>query len=61
MRQAWRMTDEPITDSDLDAIERRAKAASKPPWQSFVEGRDHTSGDDFIRVVDSTTTSPICT
>jgi hypothetical protein len=25
-------------------------AASKAPWQSFVEGRDHTSEDSFIRV-----------
>jgi hypothetical protein len=31
------------------AIEQRAAAATKGPWQSFVEGRDHRGGDDFIR------------
>jgi hypothetical protein len=44
------MIDEPLPDADLDAIEARVVAASKAPWQSFVEGRDHTSGDNFIRV-----------
>jgi hypothetical protein len=44
------MIDEPLTDAELDAIEARVVAASKVPWQSFVEGRDHTSGDNFIRV-----------
>ena len=27
----------------------RAAAATPGPWESFVEGRDHLSGDDFIR------------
>ncbi|MBA3844876.1 MAG: hypothetical protein H0X39_20060 [Actinobacteria bacterium] len=31
-------------------MERRAEAASKAPWQSFIEGRDHWAGDDFIRI-----------
>jgi hypothetical protein len=44
------MIDEPLTDAELDAIKARVVAASKAPWQSFVEGRDHTSGDNFIRV-----------
>jgi hypothetical protein len=44
------MIDEPLTDAELDAIEARVVGASKAPWQSFVEGRDHTSGDNFIRV-----------
>jgi hypothetical protein len=44
------MDDEYVTDAELDAIEKRASAASKAPWRSFVEGRDHWSGDDFIRV-----------
>jgi hypothetical protein len=44
------MTNEPLTAADLDAIDQRAAAASTGPWQSFIEGRDHTSGDDFIRV-----------
>lgn len=33
----------------LDAIEARAAAATPGPWDSFVEGRNHESGDDFIR------------
>lgn len=39
-----------LTDAGLDQIEQRCRAASKPPWQSFIEVRDHTGGDDFIRV-----------
>lgn len=38
-----------IPDAELDAIEARAAAATSGPWESFVEDRDHTSGDDFIR------------
>lgn len=30
-------------------IEARLAAATKGPWQSFVEGRDHLAGDSFIR------------
>jgi hypothetical protein len=46
------MTDEVhlVTDAELDQIEQRCAAASKPPWQSFIEGRDHWGGDNFIRV-----------
>jgi hypothetical protein len=46
------MSDErhPVTEAELDQIEQRCLAASKPPWQSFIEGRNHWSGDDFIRV-----------
>ncbi len=42
------MNDE-LTDDELDLIETRAQRATAGPWQSFVEGRDHTSGDTFIR------------
>jgi len=46
------MGDEPDspTDAAVEQIERRCDAASKPPWQSFIEGRDHWGGDNFIRV-----------
>jgi hypothetical protein len=44
------MPKEPMSDSELDAIDRRVAAATKGPWEPFVEGRDHTSGDNFIRV-----------
>lgn len=39
----------PISDAELDEMVRRADAAAPAPWEPFVEGRDHTSGDDFIR------------
>ena len=46
------MTDEAhrLTEAELDQIAQRCGAASKPPWQSFIEGRDHWGGDNFIRV-----------
>ena len=46
------MSDElqPLSEAQLDQIEQRCDAASKPPWQSFIEGRDHWGGDNFIRI-----------
>ena len=38
----------PIPDEELDAIEARCNAASSGPWKSYIEGRDHESGGDFI-------------
>lgn len=38
-----------ISDEELAAMELRASNATSGPWQSFVEGRDHHSGDSFIR------------
>jgi hypothetical protein len=37
-----------MTDQELKNIEDRCKHASKGPWLSFIEGRDHESGDSFI-------------
>ncbi len=42
--------DEPITDNELQAMTERVDAASKGPWRSFIEGRDHMGGDNFIRI-----------
>lgn len=39
---------EPMTESDLDLIAERCDAATRGPWQAFVEGRDHESGSSFI-------------
>jgi hypothetical protein len=47
-----------LTESDLEVIERRCNAATKGPWESFVEGRDHESGDSFIRTGGPDTESP---
>jgi hypothetical protein len=41
--------DQPLTADELAAIRERVDAATPGPWESFVEGRDHTSGADFIR------------
>ncbi len=42
------MIDTPMTDDELQAIKDRCNAATPGPWRSYVEGRDHTSGSDFI-------------
>jgi len=38
-----------ITEQELIQIEQRAAAAQPGPWKAFIEGRDHTSGSNFIR------------
>lgn len=38
-----------IDDAELDEIEARCRRATPGPWESFVEGRDHSSGSNFIR------------
>lgn len=37
-----------LTDADLAAIKNRCNRATKGPWKSYVEGRDHSSGSNFI-------------
>ena len=39
----------PLTEEFLLKVETRLRAATPGPWESFVEGRDHTSGSTFIR------------
>jgi hypothetical protein len=39
-----------ISEVELENMKARAAAARAGPWQSYVEGRDHTSGSNFIRV-----------
>lgn len=41
--------DSDLTEEELRKIDMRCEAATKGPWQSFVEGRDHQSGSDFIQ------------
>lgn len=38
-----------MSDSELEEIEERSAATSDGEWKSYVEGRDHTSGDSFIK------------
>src|SRR5262249_30843555 len=45
-----RVDEEPkqMTDDELKAIRARCDAATPGPWKSYIEGRDHESGSDFI-------------
>jgi len=38
-----------MDSAELEAIRKRCDAATAGPWESFVEGRDHLGGNDFIR------------
>lgn len=38
-----------LTRQELEVIFTRCEAATPGPWRSFVEGRDHTSGSNFIQ------------
>jgi hypothetical protein len=38
-----------ITKAELQEILLRSQSTTSGPWKSFVEGRDHTSGSDFIQ------------
>ena len=40
--------DEPLSDLELAEMRQRCDRATPGPWRSFVEGRDHTSGSNFI-------------
>jgi hypothetical protein len=42
------MVDTHMTDEELTAIRKRCDSATRGPWRSYVEGRDHSSGSDFI-------------
>ena len=33
---------------DLAAVRQRCAMATPGPWKSYIEGRDHTSGSNFI-------------
>lgn len=33
---------------DLAAVRQRCAMATAGPWKSYIEGRDHTSGSNFI-------------
>jgi hypothetical protein len=38
-----------MSRDDLLRILARCNAATPGPWRSFIEGRDHSSGSDFIQ------------
>ena len=37
-----------ISDYELNQIKQRCDKATSGPWVSYIEGRDHTSGSNFI-------------
>ncbi|MGN0402068.1 MAG: hypothetical protein ACI4HQ_07395 [Acetatifactor sp.] len=38
-----------MNDTRIKEIEKRCNKATEGPWISFVEGRDHTCGSNFIK------------
>lgn len=37
-----------LEEKELEGIRCRCDAATSGPWTAYIEGRDHTSGSDFI-------------
>lgn len=37
-----------LTEKQLNEIESRLLKAQRGIWKAYIEGRDHTSGSDFI-------------
>ena len=37
-----------MSEEELQQIESRVKSAQKGIWKFYLEGRDHTSGSNFI-------------
>lgn len=44
------VADKGMTVEELEAIAARASSATGGPWRSFVEGRNHESGSNFIMI-----------
>ena len=42
------MTQEMLSDEQLNLMEERCKSATSGPWRSYVEGRDFDSGSSVI-------------
>ena len=41
---------EPLSEKKIEEIKKRCDAARPGPWKSYVEGRDHDSGSNFIMI-----------
>ena len=37
-----------MTENEIATIKSRCEKATKGPWVSYVEGRDHSCGSNFI-------------
>lgn len=42
-------SEKPLTNDQLKTLEELHSETTKGPWESWVEGRDHDSGSNFIR------------
>jgi hypothetical protein len=42
------MSQEIISDQEIIEILARCNATTPGPWKSYIEGRDHECGSDFI-------------
>jgi len=38
----------PMTDEEMESDQSSVRRCNARPWRSYVEGRDHSSGSDFI-------------
>jgi hypothetical protein len=47
-----------LTDEEVDEMARRADEATAAPWEAWVEGRDGTAGESFIRTGGMDDSSP---
>jgi len=43
-----------LSDKDIEVIRNRANAATAGPWVSYIEGRDHLSGSNIIKMAKDT-------
>jgi hypothetical protein len=50
IKKEQEMNIEFLSHDYLTDVKKRADAATAGPWTSFVEGRDHLGGDNFIRL-----------
>jgi hypothetical protein len=42
-----------LSEKELNEILERCNSTTRGPWRSYVEGRDHLSGDHFIMTGES--------
>ena len=43
------MSNSSLTQAEAEEILKRCDACTGGPWTSYVEGRDHVAGSDFIQ------------
>lgn len=48
----------PLSDAELGGMAARCAAATPGPWRSFIEGRDHLGGNNFIQTGGADDLSP---